>query len=235
MLKGPATAEACSLTALPAELIHQIVQHISYPLLDPVLTPNSSNPPPSLSARNAAQALHSLSNLSLTSKLLYDVTTPLLYREFALGYTDPKGIHFRPSVGQRTVSFTRTLLTRRDLAALVKHAFLHPKLIELMGAENREIVSSLAKRTLNHDVFDGEDIEVLVFALMPNLERLVFASCSYVPMSLPVRRAAWKNLKSLELVAEYDWSYSQLQVIKRYEEDILSGWVGTLPDEDDDL
>jgi len=240
-MEGTSQARAASVSPsgllnLPTEILYQIVQDISQPFLDPALSPDLVPTPTA-----ANQALQTLAHLTLTCHRLHDVTLPILYREFSLGYTDIPGTHFTPQMGQRTAEFTRTLLERRDLASLVKHAFLHPKLVELMGEENREVICALAKKVLRRDeehvwADDQQPIEVLFFALMPNLERLVLAACSWIPpISIALREVAWKKLKGLEMVDEYGWSFSEGLLVKKYEEELINGiWYG-IPDEDDDL
>lgn len=221
------------LNLLPTEMLHQIIQDISRPFLEHTVSSDSTYPTPAPTA--AAQALQTLSSLSLTSRRFHDITLPILYREFALGYTDIPGTHLTPQMGQRTAQFAQTLLARRDLAALVKQAFLHPKLVELMGEENRETICAAARKALDHEIFNDQSIEVLFFALMPNLERLVFAGCSWVPMPLAVRAVAWKSLKGPEMVEEYGWSFSEGVLLKKYEEELVSCSWNAIPDEDDDL
>lgn len=225
------TPKSSPFTTLPTEILQQIVQNVARPLLDQ--TPSPSSPSPTYpTPASAYTALQTLFNLSLTSRLFYDLTLPLLYHEFSLGYKDIPGSHLPPQAGQRLVAFARTLLFRRDLAALVKRAFLHPKLVEQMGAENRKMISTIAKKKLKDEVFEDQGIEVLVFALMPNLERLVFAAQGWAPVPLAVR-VAWEGLKGPEVVGEYGWSFSEKESLGRYEEMIATGLP--LPDEDDDL
>ena len=99
------------------------------------------------------------------------------------------------------------------------------------------MISALAKKRLKNAVFDNEPIETLMYALMPNLERLVYAGRSWVVVSSAVREAAWKKLKGVEQTEEFGWGFSEEEVIRRFEEEIeldrCAGYV--LPDEDDDL
>lgn len=220
---------------VPGEIMYEIIEHIARPHLDQTADPGSprrTHPPQS----DAAQALQMLFNLCLTSRLLYDMTLPVLYREFALGYNDIPGNIFQPQMGQRMVAFARTLLIRRDLAGLVKHAFLHPKLVAQMGSENMSMISALAKKCLKNAVFNDQPIEILIFALMPNLERLVFAGRSLVLVPIAVREVAWKHLKGPEQTEAYGWSFTESEALRKYEDNMTMTLCVNfpLPDEDDD-
>ncbi|KAK5656919.1 hypothetical protein OQA88_3441 [Cercophora sp. LCS_1] len=226
------TSSTPPMMKVPVEIMYQIVEAVARPLLNHIMAPSPTSTLPT--QPEATQALQTLSNLCLTSHLLYEITTPILYREFALGYNDVPGAHFKPWYGQRMVSFARTLLARRDLAALVKRAFLHPKLVGLMGDENRMMISALAKKTLCDDVYKDKAIEVLIFALMPNLECMVFAGLSWTPIPAGVTSLAWPKLKGLHQVEEYGWSFSETELIRHYEAEIACGIPLGYPDEDDD-
>jgi len=220
---------------VPVEIMHEIVEHVARPLLDGDTNNPGSPPRTLLTQSDAAQALQTLFNLCLVSHMLYDITLPVLYREFALGYNDTSGIFLQPQMGQRMVAFSRTLLLRRDLAGLVKRAFLHPKLVEQMGWENKKMISALAKKKLNNAVFDDQPIETLIYALMPNLERLVFAGQSWVMVPIAVREVAWKHLKGPEQTDEYGWRFTEAEVVRIYDQEMSDCTYIPLPDEDDDL
>ncbi|KAK0652355.1 hypothetical protein B0T16DRAFT_454731 [Cercophora newfieldiana] len=247
---------------VPTEIMQKIVQHVAHPIIpdqqtaaEDVRDPSSTSPPtyPIITTTQfdtaAAQALQTLFNLCLVSHALYDITLPILYREFALGYDDIHGSCFPRQMGQRMVAFARTLLTRRDLAGLVKRAFLHPGLVGQMGWENRKMVSELAKRKLKAEgggwgggggggeVFDGLPIEGLMYALMPNLERLVFAGREGALASLvALREVAWENLERVEQTETYGESFTELEARRRQEEELttmIACGSCPLPDEDD--
>lgn len=214
---------------VPVELLYEIVEHVARPHLDDI--PGSGSTP-----SDDAQALQTLFNLCLTSRLLYDITLPVLYREFALGYNDIPSDHFQPQIGQRMTAFVRTLLIRRDLAGLVKRAFLHPGLVERMGPENRKMISALAKKCLKNDLLNEQPIEILILALMPNLERLVFAGFLWAGIPLAMRAATWKLLKWSEETADYGCSFTEAEAFRQLERDIVTNGCMSipLPDEDDD-
>ncbi|KAK0622627.1 hypothetical protein B0T14DRAFT_514167 [Immersiella caudata] len=255
-----ATPLAAPSMRIPPEIIIEIIEYIARPHLQQLELQNTNPPsqntsvttPPTITstatinttqtqaqAQAVSLALQTLLNLTLTSQPLQTLTLPILYRHFALGYNDPSGINLPPHGGQRLVSFTRTLLLNPALAALVKRAFFHPKLVSQMGSENMIMISAIAKRRLKklHGgesvVFDDQPIETLMYALMPNLERLVFAGRRYVLVPGKVREVAWKGLKGVEQAEEYGWSFSEMEGLRRYEEEL--GINMALPDEDDDL
>ncbi|KAK0645405.1 hypothetical protein B0T16DRAFT_139679 [Cercophora newfieldiana] len=227
-------------TKLPTELMLQVVTAVPCRFLDEVQTlgaGSASVPPPNSipTPAAAAQALQTLFNLCLVSRLAYDITLPTLYHEFSLGYSDIAGEHFQPRIGLRLAAFARTLIARRDLAAMVKRAFLHPKLFGLIDDEKKSEICSQAKKILNNEVFDNQHVDILILALMPNLERLVFAGCSWAPVPTAVRNVAWKHLKSLELVPYYGWSVGEAELIREYQEELSQGIVIPLMDSDDDI
>lgn len=238
---------------LPTELQNEIIEAVACRFLDPLKSepsvqvsnsdPSSFSPPfpPSPTSHpsptEAAQSLQTLFNLSLTSRHLYTLTLPVLYREFSLGYNDYTGDNFPPDIGHRMSRFCETLLTRRHLAALVKSAFLHPKLFEHLGDECVTFYSELARKALGNDeVFDkeGRGIDILMLALMPNLERIVFAGCTWVPVPSEVRVVAWRNLKSLEIVEDYGWGAGETSLLRRYEEELEQSLVIPGVDSSDD-
>ena len=71
-----------------------------------------------------------LVSLSLVSRRLRDIAQNFLYHEFALGYGDSWRSDLY-SWDNRLLPFLRTLVQRRDLASLVKHAYIHPRLLSM--------------------------------------------------------------------------------------------------------
>jgi len=234
---------------VPVELLHEIIELVARPHLNEIPNPHAGSIPRTTyhpTQSDSAQALQTLFNLCLTSHLLYEITLPILYREFALGYNDIPGDSFQPQIGQRMTAFARTLLMRRDLACLVKRAFLHPRLVGRMGAENIKMISALTRKRLSNDVLllfgdQPPAVEMLIFALMPNLERLVFAGLySWVNLPLAVREVAWKRLGNGagEQTVEYGPSFTEAETIRRLEEEEQMTRCAYLPlpdEEDDDL
>ncbi|KAK4450967.1 hypothetical protein QBC34DRAFT_436963 [Podospora aff. communis PSN243] len=238
---SPASQPSPTMT-FPPEILIEIINHIAHPALSQLEHPDPSNPPthpPLPPSSSPALALQTLFNLCLTSRTMHTLTLPTLYREFALGYTDHAGTQLlTPRAGPRMVAFARTLLLHPHLAELVRRAFLHPKWVSQMGSENMTMISALARKRLkkmhagNFAVFDGQPIEVLMYALMPNLERLVFAGQGWVLVPGAVAGVAWKRLKGVEQTGAYGWSFSEGERLREYEAEIGCGLA--LPGEDDD-
>ena len=225
---------------------------------DDETTPDNTDATPSPSQMEAKEntkantlALQTLANLCLTSRPLREITLPFLYQELSLGYGDVKGEHFSPPrAGQRLASFLRTVIRNREIARFVKRAFLHPKIVEGMGDDERDSVARLAREFLRSgdgsmkgerkpygEVFRDQRFEVVVLALMPRLERIVFAGYGYVPIPGEVMRSGvWERLKTVEIVTEYGWSFSELVMIREYDRDMV-GCYYDIPWEggDDDL
>lgn len=58
------------------------------------------------------------------------------------------------------------------LYARVRRPFVHPRLIALIGLENRKMSAAFARKKLKNKILGGMRVEVLIPAVMPNLEYL---------------------------------------------------------------
>lgn len=158
-------------------------------------------------------AITTLYNLCFVSRRLRDAALPVLYREFAVGYGDHDGQPSRfGSLEGRLAEFFHTLIRRRDLAALVRHAFLDPRLLTLMSQEEMlRVISeasrvlgtpesaSLASKARDGTLHCGNEacVTFLAFALMPNLEHMALPASAWLGGSVT---PAWPRLKSLEFI-----------------------------------
>ncbi|KAL4739547.1 hypothetical protein BDV11DRAFT_116078 [Aspergillus similis] len=112
-----------TLDQLPLEILHLIVRYLraDYEQQEP---PQQEPDQPSWYSLR----LQPLLSLCLVSKQLCATIQPILYHEFMPGY----GGSWRSrlySWDRRLASFVRTVAQRRDLAACVKHVYLHPYLL----------------------------------------------------------------------------------------------------------
>lgn len=133
---------------------------------------------PSWYSRNYRMSLHSM---CLVSRRFLPLAQSFLYHEFVPGYGDSWRSR-RFSWDRRLASFVRTAAARPDLAALVKHVYVHVYLLRPVSEE--ETQAALGKAMTADDYLAcfqgmqnlayiaGVKLLGLMLALLPNLERL---------------------------------------------------------------
>ncbi|KAI0024112.1 hypothetical protein F4780DRAFT_636786 [Xylariomycetidae sp. FL0641] len=94
-----------------------------------------------------------LLSLSLVSKYIQGLAQPILHHEFLLGYGDSWRSRSFAWDG-RLLSFMRTMAQRRDLARVVKRAYIHNKLLESVNYRDALPTFKLAARALGIRVPD---------------------------------------------------------------------------------
>ncbi|KAL3491857.1 hypothetical protein BJX62DRAFT_236708 [Aspergillus germanicus] len=127
-----------SLNNLPVEVLHQILGYFCIHC-----SQRPSKEPPDAYLQKGDQKpdqpswyslqRHVLVSVCLTSKRLCSIAQPVLHHEFVLGYGDSwRSDHY--TWDGRLTSFMMTVAQRRDLARHVKRVYIHPYLLESLGA-----------------------------------------------------------------------------------------------------
>lgn len=206
------------LGALPAEILLLIIESVREKGICPEIIPEPDQ-------ARADQALKTLYNICLVSRCFREFGQRVLYQEFSLSYD----IFIKMTINKeetwwpgRLASFINTLVARPDLAALVKRAFIH---IRLLVPEELEASMEQAERALGIPQCRRQDpwtrLLYLIFGLMPNLEHMVLQPYCSGHRKLPANPLEWMapslpvwefpRLRSLELSHDSEISYIPLQ------------------------